>query len=90
MNPNLARTTDLGKFSVLVTCHETSQNYLDFTDISNTDWPALRAWLSAKDPDGTWVSDSLFSGPVYFYTVITGFGPAVVTVTDHSHYQFTS
>lgn len=83
-----ARTTVSDRFAILITCHETSQNYLDFTNIPTTDWDDLKAHLEAKDPDGTWLTDSLYSGPIYFYTIITGFGPAVVTVTDHSHHQF--
>lgn len=83
-----SRTTDANLFAILVTAHETSQNYLDFTNISTSDWDELKAHLEAKDPDGTWLSDSLYSGPVYFYTVISGLGPALVTVTDHAHYQF--
>ncbi len=83
-----ARTTNTDTFALIITAHETSQNYLDFTDIPNTDIDQLKNYMQTKYPGGTWISDSLYNTELNFFTILSGFGPSTITATDHYHYYF--
>lgn len=78
-------TSSLTKFALIVTSHETSQNSLRLTEVGHDDWPALVALVESWYPEGRWLTPSLYSDESCFLTVLTGYGPCLVTATSRDH-----